>query len=466
MSGNRHDQSETSRHVTSDAAALWLRVAEGLRRDLGARTFDHWLKPVGFVDFCTMSGVITLETASRFSANWINERFGDRLELAWRQQLPAVRSVVVRGGAAATEGKALLSAPPLLSYEPPVPTKNAAHPAFDPKLGFDRFVIARSNILAANAARRMAMDEVPQFNPLYLCSGTGQGKTHLLHAIGQAYAEIKPNASIILMSAEKFMLEFVGAMRGGDMMAFKARLRAADLLLLDDLQFVIGKNSTQEELLHTVDDLMCAGKRLVFTADRPPAMLDGVETRLLSRLAGGLVADIEAPEDDLRERIIRQRLAAMPMVEVPESVVAYLVKHFTRNIRELEGALNKLLAYAALTGANIDQALAEDRLAENVRSARPRITIDEIQRAVCSHYRLDKSEMASKRRVRAVARPRQVAMYLAKELTPRSYPEIGRRFGGRDHSTVIHAVRTVEALRINDSELDAEIAAIRRNLNN
>ncbi len=309
------------------------------------------------------------------------------------------------------------------------------------------------------------MVEAPQFNPLYLCSGTGQGKTHLLQAIAQDYAAAHPTANIILMSAEKFMLEFVGAMRGGDMMAFKARLRAADLLLLDDLQFVIGKNSTQEELLHTIDDLMTAGKRLVVTADRPPAMLDGVEARLLSRLSGGLVADIEAPEDDLRERIIRQRLAAMPMVEVPDAVVAYLVKHFTRNIRELEGALNKLLAYAALTGTTVDLTLAEDRLAENVRCARPRITIDEIQRAVCAHYRLDKSEMASKRRVRAIARPRQVAMYLAKELTPRSYPEIGRRFGGRDHSTVIHAVRTVEALRVNDSELDAEIAAIRRSLN-
>src|SRR3546814_856274 len=170
--------------------------------------------------------------------------------------------------------------------------------------------------------------EAPQFNPLYLCSGTGQGKTHLLQAIAQDYAAAHPTANIILMSAEKFMLEFVGAMRGGDMMAFKARLRAADLLLLDDLQFVIGKNSTQEELLHTIDDLMTAQRRLVVTADRPPAMLDGVEARLLSRLSGGLVADIEAPEDDLRERIIRQRLAAMPMVEVPGNVVAYLVKPF------------------------------------------------------------------------------------------------------------------------------------------
>ncbi|MGV1681445.1 chromosomal replication initiator protein DnaA [Sphingopyxis sp. NJF-3] len=452
--------------MSGDAATLWPRVAEGLRRDLGVRTFDHWLKPVRFADYCSLSGVVTLETASRFSANWINERFGDRLELAWRHHLPAVRSVLVRAGTAAPErGAATLTAPPLPSFNPPAAFAPAAPSPFDAKLSFDRFVVARSNILAANAARRMAMAEVPQFNPLYLCSGTGQGKTHLLHAIAQSYAAIEPTATIILMSAEKFMLEFVGAMRGGDMMAFKARLRAADLLLLDDLQFVIGKNSTQEELLHTIDDLMTAGKRLVVTADRPPAMLDGVEARLLSRLSGGLVADIEAPEDDLRERIIRQRLAAMPMVEVPDDVVAYLVKHFTRNIRELEGALNKLLAYAALTGARIDLTLAEDRLAENVRSARPRITIDEIQRAVCAHYRLDKAEMASKRRVRAVARPRQIAMYLAKELTPRSYPEIGRRFGGRDHSTVIHAVRTVEALRVSDSELDAEIAAIRRSLN-
>ena len=465
-SGNRHGHDAKGGAVSSDAATLWPRVAEGLRRDLGVRTFDHWLKPVRFADYCALSGVVTLETVSRFSANWINERFGDRLELAWRQQLPAVRSVMVRGGAAADDRAASLAAAPLPNFEVPKPV--AANPAllgFDPRLSFDRFVVARSNILAANAARRMAMVEAPQFNPLYLCSGTGQGKTHLLQAIAQDYAAAHPTANIILMSAEKFMLEFVGAMRGGDMMAFKARLRAADLLLLDDLQFVIGKNSTQEELLHTIDDLMTAGKRLVVTADRPPAMLDGVEARLLSRLSGGLVADIEAPEDDLRERIIRQRLAAMPMVEVPDAVVAYLVKHFTRNIRELEGALNKLLAYAALTGARLDLTLAEDRLAENVRSARPRITIDEIQRAVCAHYRLDKSEMASKRRVRAIARPRQVAMYLAKELTPRSYPEIGRRFGGRDHSTVIHAVRTVEALRVNDSELDAEIAAIRRSLN-
>jgi chromosomal replication initiator protein len=483
-----------------DVAGLWLRIAEGLRRDLGARTFDHWLKAVRFSDYCAMSGVVTLEAPSRFSANWVNERFGDRLLLAWRQHIPTVQSVAVSGTMATQDRATLLAEQPVHLRGAPVPaaikqarvaqnaalgaglTPPLATPAvgvvtgsmsggigqslpFDKRLNFARFQMSRSNILAANAARRMAMPESPQFAPLYLCGGTGQGKTHLLHALAQDFAANHPEANIIMMSAEKFMLEFVTAMRGGDMMGFKARLRSADLLMLDDLQFVIGKNSTQEELLHTIDDLMVSGKRLVVTADRPPAMLDGVEARLLSRLAGGLVADIEAPEEELRERIIRQRLLDMPMIDVPETVVQFLVRNFTRNIRELEGALNKLLAYAALAGSQVDLDLAEMRLSENIRRAAPRITIDEIQKAVCAHFRLDKSEMSSKRRVRSIARPRQVAMYLAKELTPRSYPDIGRRFGGRDHSTVIHAVRTIESLRVKDSELDSDIAAIRRSLN-
>lgn len=451
-------------HAADEVAALWPQVAEGLRLDLGARTFDHWLKPVGFDNYCPVAGVVTLVAPTSFAANWIAERFSDRLLLAWRQVLPAVRSIAVRSGRPVAA--APLAPPAAARAEPSLPpTASESLAQFDARLCFDRFVIARSNVLAANAARRMAAEEAPLFNPLYLYSGTGQGKTHLLHAIGQAFAAVRPKATIIMMSAEKFMREFVGAMRGGDMMAFKARLRAADLLLIDDLQFVIGKGSTQEELLHTFDDLLTSGKRLVVTADRPPAMLDGVEARLLSRLGGGLVADIEAPEAGLREAIVRQRLCAVPGVDVPDAVVDYLVRHFTRNIRELEGALNKLLAYASLTNVAVTLPMAEERLAESVRSARPRITIEEIQRSVCAHFKLDKSDMVSKRRLRAVARPRQIAMYLAKEMTPRSYPEIGRRFGGRDHSTVIHAVRVIENLRVTDSEIDADIAAIRRALN-
>ncbi|MEY4269345.1 MAG: Chromosomal replication initiator protein DnaA [Pseudomonadota bacterium] len=455
--------------TSESLGALWADVAATLRRDLGARTFDHWLRPLRLADWCADTGTVAMTATTRFSANWINDRFAERLLLAWRLHCPAVQRIDVRADSARDDGVRSDTVSPSLPQHTTMPVTatplaTGERPQFDPRQSFDRFVVARSNILAANAARRMAAAETPLFNPLYLQSGTGQGKTHLLHAMAQAFLALRPDARIILLSAEKFMLEFVGAMRANEMMAFKARLRAADMLLIDDLQFVIGKGSTQEELLHTIDDLLGAGKRLVVTADRPPHMLDGVDQRLLSRLSGGLVADIEAADGELRERIVRQRIAGVPGIMIPDDVVAYLVRHFTRNVRELEGALNKLLAYAALTGAAITLALAEDRLAESVRGARPRITIDEIQRAVCAHYRLDKSEMSSKRRVRAIARPRQVAMYLAKELTPRSYPEIGRKFGGRDHSTVIHAVRAVEALRAADSDLDNDIVSIRRAL--
>ena len=470
-----HDLSDLS-----DLSDLWNRVAVDLRHHLGARVFDYWLKPISRVSFCRDSGIVTLDAHSSFVANKINDRFSAQLLLAWRQHEPSVTSVQVRANspghsytvpnaAAARRGSPnganSTSTLRLAQRAASASDTSNNRPQFDPRLDFDHFIVARSNILAASAAQRM-IAESPSFNPLYIYSATGHGKTHLLHAIGQAFAAQNSDATTILMSAEKFMLEFVGAMRSNDVLAFKTRLRAADLLLLDDLQFVIGKGATQVELLHTIDDLMCAGKKLVVTADRPPAMLDKIEARLLSRLGGGLVADIEPPEADLRKRIIEQRLATLPSVDVPDEVVAYLVGHFVRNIRELEGALNKLLAYSSLTGVPIDLTLAKDRLIETIRRARTRITIEAIQHAVCAHYRLDKSEMASKRRARAVTRPRQIAMYLAKEMTPRSYPEIGRRFGDRDHSTVIHAVRAVEALRVSDSELDSDILAIRRSLTN
>jgi len=245
----------------------------------------------------------------------------------------------------------------------------------------------------------------------------------------------------------------------------KARLRVADLLMIDDLQFIVGKGaSTQEELLHTIDYILTAGKRLVVAADRSPHMLDGIDPRLLSRLSGGLVAEIDAPSFELRKAILEHRRDSVHRVAVPDDVVDFLARNFTRNIRELEGALNKLVAFASLTATDISLDLARDRLAETLRGARARISIDDIQKAVCAHFKLDRIEMSSKRRTRVVARPRQIAMYLAKTLTPRSYPEIGRKFGGRDHSTVIHAFRTIDAMRQRDPDIDADITRIRRAL--
>lgn len=434
----------------------WAQLAAGLRRDIGARTFDHWLKHVKPARFDTATGALHLTSPSAFTGEQVSKRFGDRLALAWRTVLPAVRSVHVSAQVRSLPADALSAN--IAAQPAPAPAA-----ALDVKFAFDSFVPGRSNILALNAARRMAAVEAPQFHPLYLRAETGQGKTHLIHAIAAATLARDPDARVILMSAEKFMLEFVAAMRANDMLSFKARLRAADLLLVDDLQFIIGKDSTQIELLHTFDEVMSSGGRLVVAADRLPHRLDGIEQRLLSRLAGGLVADIDPPDLELRIAILERKAAALG-ADIGADVIDWIANTFPRNVRELEGALNKLVAYAALLDGTLDLAFAQERLAETARGSRARITIEDIQRAVCAHYRIEKAEMASQRRTRCVARPRQVAMYLAKELTPRSFPEIGRRFGGRDHSTVIHAVKTIETLRANDADLDTDIRRIKRAL--
>lgn len=447
-------------HDAAGLGVLWTAVAAGLRIDVGARAFDHWIKHLRPLTFNASTGELLIASPSMFTAEQVERRFADRLRLAWQQHLSGLESIrVVAAPRAGMQSGEPDSVRTMAAQSGPA----APRVALETRFSFDSFVQGRSNVLALNAARRVAAVEPPQFHPLYLRAETGQGKTHLLHAIAAATLARDPSASIILMSAEKFMLEFVAAVRSNDMLAFKARLRAASLLLIDDLQFVIGKDSTQVELLHTFDDIMSSGGRLVVAADRLPHRLDGIDQRLLSRLAGGLVADIDPPDLALRVAILERKALALG-ADVPPAVIDWIAETFPRNVRELEGALNKLVAYAALTDAPIDLASAQERLAETARGSRARITIEDIQRAVCTHYRIDKSEMASQRRTRAVARPRQVAMYLAKELTPRSYPEIGRRFGGRDHSTVIHAVRTIESLRTDDADLDTDILRIRRAL--
>ncbi len=442
----------------TDLASVWHGLSQSLRRDIGARTFDHWLKHLRPVSFDTATGELALSAPSTFTADWISQRFEERLLLAWQTQIPAIRKLAITAVAL----PAGLSAAHIL-HAGAVARPAAPPPHTDARLSFATFVPGRSNVLALSAARRIAAPEVPQFHPLYLRAETGQGKTHLLNAIAAATAARDPAARIILMSAEKFMMEFVAAVRSNGMMDFKARLRAADLLLIDDLQFVIGKDSTQTELLHTFDDVVSGGGRLVVAADRLPHRLDGIDQRLLSRLAGGLVADIDPPDIDLRRAILEQKATTLG-VDVAAEVIDWIAQHFPRNVRELEGALNRLVAYASLTGVVIDVALAQERLNETARGSRARITIEDIQRAVCTHFRIDRGEMSSARRTRAVARPRQIAMYLAKELTPRSFPEIGRRFGGRDHSTVIHAVKTIEALRAKDADIDGDVRRIRHAL--
>jgi chromosomal replication initiator protein len=452
-------------------AADWADISQGLKKDLGPQLHNQWIKPIQVGSFCKETGTLDLFLPTEFSANWVSDRFADRLSLAWKIARSEVRQVriSVHPRRRAMPDLRLPGESPVIVPRAPAPISTAealsgASAGLDPSLTFGEFVSGAGNVLAVNAAQRMAAIEAPQFSPLYLKASTGQGKTHLLHAIGHAYAAARPGARIFYCSAERFMIEFVQAMRSHEMIEFKARLRGFDLLLVDDIQFIIGKSSTQEEFLHTIDALMGAGKRLVVAADRAPQALDGVEQRLLSRLSMGLVADIQPADIDLRRKILEHRLTRFGSTAVPADVIEFLARTINRNVRELVGGLNKLIAYAQLTGQPVSLQLAEEQLTDILSANRRRITIDEIQRAVCQFYRVDRTEMASKRRARAVVRPRQVAMYLAKVLTPRSYPEIGRKFGGRDHSTVIHAVRLIEELRTRDAEMDGDVRTLLRQL--
>ncbi len=454
------DAHEAQARVRLESA--WAEIRTGLRRDIGARMFDQWLKPARLGAYCPDSQTLDIQFASDFSANFVTGQFGDRLRMAWRSASVAVREVRLVRAPTAT-GPRLLELPSqsqLDAFEPEVP--RAAISNFVPRHSFDQFVAGDSNSLACSAAQAMAGEAQPRFTPLFIHGGTGQGKTHLLHAIAAGFSAHSPAAPVLYMSAERFMMEFVSAMRANETMAFKARLRAARLLLIDDIQFIAGKGSTQEEFLHTINDLIDSGARIVVTADRAPQMLDSIDPRILSRLAGGLVADILPPALDLRLAILEAKRSFAGDPPVPDAVIDFLARAIRSNVRELEGAFNKLIAYGQLTGRQIDMEFAQAMLADAVRANARRITVDEIQKACATHYKIDPSEMRSKRRARAVARPRQVAMYLSKKLTPRSLPEIGRIFGGRDHSTVIHAVRTIEGLRESNPDIDADVRALQR----
>lgn len=446
------------------AGAAWDAVRQSLRQSCGQRAFDGWLKPLGLAAFEAETGVVRLAAPSAFLANWVQTHFAEQIELAWRAVMPSVRTVLIEAGETSLRPMLGADTPCAIDAEPaPTPTPQSGS-AFDSRYTFESFVVGKANELAYNAARSLAEGGKLQFNPLFLHGGVGLGKTHLMHAIGQDYRERHPQARVIYMSAEKFMYEFVAAMRAKDTHSFKQRLRSADLLMIDDVQFIAGKDSTQEEFFHAMNELISAGRRLVISADRSPQDLEGIESRILSRLSWGLVADINTADFELRYNIILKKLESQPQASVPNDVVMFLAKRISASIRELEGALHRVLAFARLANRAIDLDFTQEALADQLRASQRRITIDEIQRKVCEHFRIRQAEMGSPRRSREVARPRQIAMYLAKQLTQRSLPEIGRRFGGRDHTTVIHAVRKIEELRAADAEIDADVRLLMRQL--
>ena len=475
--------------MPNDDQESWLRVKARLRSEVGDDIFSSWFGRMD-LEGLDESGV-RLSVPTRFLKSWIQSHYAEKVLTCWQ----AERNEVGRIELIVRSAMLKSTVQPKAKMEPashgglgenrhfngngasrPIPAGDAAvHEALggsplDARLTFDSFVVGRSNTLAQAAAKQVAAarrTDPVMFNPLYIHSGVGLGKTHLLQAItwaGNAAGERK----VLYLTAEKFMYGFVAALRAQNAIAFKEALRGIGVLVIDDLQFLQGK-STQAEFCHTLNALIDAGRQVVIASDRPPSELESLDERVRSRLAGGLVVEMGGLGEELRLEILKARVLAArahhPSFDVPLPVLSYIAKTVTHNGRDLEGALNRLLAHSKLTGQPVTMEMAEREVRDLIRPQEPkRVKIEDIQRVVARQYNVSRSDLLSSRRTANVVRPRQVAMYLAKTLTLRSLPEIGRRFGGRDHTTVLHAVRKIEGLVNNDNTLSEEIELLKRQL--
>ncbi len=442
--------------------STWENVHDALRQEYGEAVFRSWLKPMQLQAF--YQGTLEVSVPTRFMRDWIGSHYHDRILQLARESNPDIQRVQIvvqvqalkDAGARGLDGIDVSAA--ARSTDGDIYSELSS--ALDPRFTFDTFVVGKPNAFAHAATRRVVEADGMPFNPLYIYGGVGLGKTHLMHAMAHALRE-KQNRKVVYLSAEKFMYQFVRALRRQDSMQFKEQFRSVDVLMIDDIQFIAGKDTTQEEFFHTFNALVDQGKLIVISGDRAPMDLEGLDERLRSRLGWGLVADIKPSTFDLRLDVVKSK-ASLMNIDLPQDVAHFLAGKITSNIRELEGALNRLAVHRDMTGAPLTLDITQDVLSDVLRSYERRITIDEIQRKVAEHYNLRLTDMHSARRSRNVARPRQVAMYLCKKLTTRSLPEIGRKFGGRDHTTVMHAVKKVEELMGEDNLFADEVNGVRR----
>ena len=465
-----------------DLVDEWEEIKAELKSHLGDATWDSWIKPLRLITLD--GGRLILGAPSRFMRDWVMARYPDLMVQLWQPRNPHVMKIDIRVTARKADGKAAAAktdARPVTSpavhlskQQTPASGKEAGFTSLgaplDERFQFDNFIVGKSNELAHAAARRVAEQERVQFNPLFLYGGVGLGKTHLMHAIAHEIQRRDPSRKVLYLSAEKFMYQFIRALRFKDTMAFKQQFRSVDVLMVDDVQFISGKESTQEEFFHTFNALVDHNRQVIISADRSPSDLDGIEERIRSRLGWGLVADIHPTDYELRLGILQTKADLQarthPNVDIPSTILEFLAHRITSNVRELEGALNRVVAFADLVGRPISMEMVQDVLQDLLRANDRRVTIDEIQRKVAEYFNVRLNEMLSARRARAIARPRQVAMYLAKQLTSRSLPEIGRKFGGRDHTTVMHAVKKVEELCADDPQMANDVETLRRILAN
>ena len=502
---------ESPRSCPPALVAAWDRAKGRVRDEIGEALHDSWIANLEIEG--AGQGVAKLTAPTGFIADWVDRYYAESLLRALRAELPnlkrvdlraaprraaedapeaeapaprsqaarpapaapAVRDAVASASAAAARrapepAPAPAAAPKPAEAKPAASTDPGESPSIplDPRFTFDRFVVGKPNELAHAAARRVAEGGDVTFNPLFLYSASGLGKTHLMHAMAWRLAETRPEAKVVLLTAEQFMYRFIQALRSKDMIGFKQIFRSVDVLMIDDVQFIAGKDSTQEEFFHTFNALVDQGKQVVISGDRNPVDMEHLEERIRSRLQWGLVVDLHPTDYELRLGILQSKLdllqASHPEVVIQPRVLEFLAHRISSNVRVLEGALTRLTAFASLVGRPVDLDMAQECLADILRAADRKVTVEEIQRKVAAHYNVRLTDLLSPRRARVVARPRQVAMWLAKTLTSKSLPDIGRRFGGRDHTTVIHACKTIEKLKETDSQMAEDLELLRRML--
>lgn len=444
----------------------WGQVREELIKRVGKNNYTTWIEPLRLSHL--KNGVARFDVPTTFFGDWVSRNFAEHI----RGQLAAAGTPVDRiefaVGAPADRAAA---AKPAAKAAAKTTRKTAggeevSGAQLEQRFTFDNFVVGKPNELAHAAARRVAEGGPVTFNPLFLYGGVGLGKTHLMHAIAHELKNSRPDLHVLYLSAEQFMYRFVQALRERQIMDFKELFRSVDVLMVDDVQFISGKDSTQEEFFHTFNALVDQNKQIVISADRAPGEIKDLEERIRSRLQCGLVVDLHPTDYELRLGILQSKLEHYSSqyrgLTLAPGVLEFLAHRITTNVRVLEGALMRLFAFASLVGREINLDLVQECLSDILRSSEKRLTIEEIQRKVAEHYNVRLSDMIGPKRLRTIARPRQVAMYLSKQMTSRSLPEIGRRFGGRDHTTIMHGVRKIEELMAADGQLADDVQLLKR----
>lgn len=469
----------------------WGAACRALEGELGADAYKNWIAPLDLAG-CE-AGIVRLVAPTSFMGMWVERNYGGRILALLRQAgFDATRLVFDIAPQGATtlhaqqtqhkkmDGKGAETADQEPHARGALPMagnafgkasaaqKDLETAALDKRLTFENFVVGAPNELAYASAKRVVHGQSVSFNPLFFYGGVGLGKTHLMQAIAWGIRAQRPEAHVVYLTAEQFMYRFVQALRARKIIDFKDLFRSVDVLMIDDVQFIAGKDSTQDEFFHTFNALIDQGKQIVVAAHQAPSAIEGIDERLLSRLQGGLVVDLHPTSYDLRLEILKRKYAMFQKdhstVRLAPGVLEFLAERVQSNVRVVEGALNRLIAFAGLIGREVSVEITEQVLSDLLRSTERRLTVDEILRKVAEHFNVSLAEMMGPRRARMIARPRQIAMYLAKELTSKSLPDIGRRCGNRDHTTVLHAVKRITELQKTDTQLCEDLAHLRRRL--